>query len=246
MNISSWWFSIALRAGRAVSCRLPTLLFAVVGIAWSSGPGAGALSSLAFTELGTPGLRWTMDQSMRVAGVPLQVRGFTFAGEPSRLAQLYSGKPAYFQRILVSPGRIVLSGLRNEQHWLAEMYPTPSGSAGRVSVMRVKREGAAWARGHRAFRWLPAQAEPLFSQQDSGHARGEGASASQHVFRLLGSDQDVTAYVRQQLRSDGWLEEPVYAGLGGHSAWRRKKARLAVFSLPETGGAATLYVHHVP
>lgn len=246
MKILSLRLPRPIRAGKSLGRRTLGTCLMSLGCGWPVY--ADALSaSASFSELDVPGLQWTASQSMLLSAVPLRVRAFTFPGEPVQLAQLYSGKPAYFQRILFSTGRIVLSGLRNGEHWLADMHPTATGTGGKLSVMRVAQDQDA---SHRDpplfFRWLPAQARALFSRQDLSDASpGKDGVVGQHVFSVAMPGPDVTAYVRRQLRSDGWLEEPVYADMAGHSSWRRKTSRLALFSSQEPGGKSSLYVHHV-
>ncbi|MEB2399203.1 MAG: hypothetical protein OZ927_06655 [Alcaligenaceae bacterium] len=246
MNNRSLRVPLSTPAGAAAGRRVLGACLLSLGCGWPIHAEARA-SFAAFSEFAAPGLLWTSSQSMLLSGVPLRVRAFSYQGEPLRLAQLYAAKPAYFQRILVAGGGVVLSGLRNGEHWLAELHPAATGTSGRLSVMRVARgQPPDPGRPRPVFRWLPPQARPLFSLQDRPDAPpGKAGAAGQHVFSVAMSVTDLTAYLRRRLRSDGWVEEPAYAAVAGHSAWRRSSSRLALSSLPEAEGESSLYVHHI-
>src|SRR3546814_18920219 len=90
------------------------------------------------------------------------------------------------------------------------------------------------------FAWLPAQARRQFAHRSDRQSR----TVAQYVYSIALPVPTFTAYVRQQLRAEGWEAEPFMAGLPAHNAWRREASRLVLF--PQAGPAGTtLYVHHV-
>src|SRR3546814_1007795 len=68
------------------------------------------------------------------------------------------------------------------------------------------------------FAWLPAQARRQFAHRSDRQSR----TVAQYVYSIALPVPTFTAYVRQQLRAEGWEAEPFMAGLPAHNAWRRE------------------------
>ncbi|MGB3288674.1 MAG: hypothetical protein WBA83_05320 [Burkholderiaceae bacterium] len=188
------------------------------------------------------GLRWESVQSMFLSGVPAHVRPFASDLAALPVARSLAAHVDLFQRVLVTPGTIILSGWQANWHWLAQVDALSRGAKGYVSAMRV--DPAASAEGaalhEPGFSWLPAASRRQFVYRDASPS----AKATQHVYRIGLPMQALTAYVRRQLRAEGWEAEPAIAGLAGHSIWRHGSSRLTLFSQPVPSGT-DLYIHHV-
>ncbi|NYT85852.1 hypothetical protein [Pollutimonas harenae] len=204
-----------------------------------------ALAQASVTEslaaLTIPGFEWEAQQTMQLSGVPMYVRRFSSNDAVIPAAQALAQHSGLFERILKLNSKVVLSGLRSDWHWLAEVDTSTSGSQGYVSALHVEVDGLAQGRyaAKSSFIWLPPQARQQFDHQSTlGNKK-----VVQQVYSVALPIQTLTSYVRRQLRAEGWAPEPEFAGMGASTVWRRAGARVMLF--PQQGASGTsLYVHY--
>ncbi|AEC19858.1 putative secreted protein [Pusillimonas sp. T7-7] len=192
-------------------------------------------------DLDVPGFEWEAQQTMQLSGVPIHVRRFSSNNAVIPAAQALVRHSGLFERVLKLNSKVVLSGLRSDWHWLAEVDVSTSGSRGYVSALHVGAKGAIKDQ-HAAkpsFIWLPPQSRRQFDHQNTIGGR----KVVQQVYSIALPMQTLTSYVRRQLRTGGWMPEPEFAGMGVGMAWSRAGARLMLF--PQQGdGGTSLYVHY--
>lgn len=221
---------------RFLRLALTASFLCTAAVAWALHSAPERLNSLS-----VQGLRWGSIQPMLLSGVPAYMKPFTSGDSALPAAQSLAAHTDLFQRVLMTPGTIILSGLQADWHWLAQVDTLGAGAKGYVSAMRIGPAfPAAGAMLHDpGFSWLPAQSRRRFTYRDIASSR----TAAQHVYSIDLPMSVVTAYVRRQLRAEGWEAEPI-VGFAGHSVWRRRSSRLMLFSQAVPPGT-DLYVHHV-
>jgi hypothetical protein len=234
------------RSKTRLSCQLPRRLLgslALLGcIAFTTSAMALQVTQERLGSLVVHGLRWEPMQTMLLSGVPAYLRPFSSGNAAVPVARSLAANTDLFQRMLTIPGTIVLSGLQADWHWLARVDVLAEGAKGYVSAMHISPAwpGADQEGDKPGFTWLPAQAQRRFVYR-SGMA---SPTVAQHIYSIALPVQALTAYLRRQLRVEGWEAEPTVAVMPGYSAWRRQTSRLMLFT--QAGAAGTdLYIHHV-
>lgn len=187
-------------------------------------------------------LQWERLQAMQLSGVPVYVKTFLSSGPAIEAAQSLANHADIFQRVLTAKNKIVLSGMEPDWHWLAEIEPTAAGAKGYVSALYVdaRRLSPATAGTDVRFGWLPSHARKQFGQDISIKSQ----TVAQYVYSIALQPQDLSTYINENLRREGWISEPAVTDLEGASAWRRKHARLMLFPHANTVGTS-LFVHYV-
>ncbi|MFW7342796.1 hypothetical protein V0R37_14805 [Pollutimonas sp. H1-120] len=210
---------------------------------WMS-PAAWAVPAVPerLNSLVVQGLRWEPVQSMSMSGVPTHFKSFSSDEAMLTVARSLAAHSGLFQRVLAVKDTIILSGLQADWHWLAQVDTVAAGAAGYVSAMRIGLDSinGGQADVEPGFTWLPAPAQRRFAYRSSSPS----PTVAQYVYSIGLPMQALTAYVRRQLRAEGWEAEPTIAGLAGHSAWRRSTSRLMLFPQERPSGT-DLYIHHV-
>lgn len=202
-------------------------------------------SGVALNELSGSGLeqfRWSSTQAARLHGVPAHWREFTSPSSLLHATEALATHADRFQRVIAYKGGVLLTGVRANWHWVAEIQPDASGSRGRVSVLRIDEaqlRGLFQSRSSRNFAWLDHRALLRFS-----HESAAGGSRTTHeVYGASMSVDQITAYVQQNLRRTGWQPESRVAWWSGADAWRRGSSRLVVMLLPSKPGSTILLSH---
>jgi hypothetical protein len=214
----------------------------LVSMGWASASWALHAAPERLSSLAVQGLRWEPMQSMSLSGVPAHLKPFVSDNAAVSVALSLSTHSDLFQRVLTTPGTIVLSGLQADWHWLAQVDTLAKGAKGYVSAMRVAPAlaSAGPAGAEPGFPWLPRQAQRRFAYRSNMTS----PIVSQHVYSIALPIQALTAYVRRQLRAEGWKAEPAIAGASAYSAWHRQTSRLMLFA--QAGSVGTdLYVHYI-
>lgn len=80
-------------------------------------------------------IHWEEPWHVRSNGQRLRVETFSSRLPPDTVAQELARLHGNYQRYLVGAGRILLSGLKPGQHWLADIQGHPEGSQGYVSAL---------------------------------------------------------------------------------------------------------------
>src|SRR5690606_6894717 len=146
-----------------------------------------------------------------------------------------------FERILKLNSKVVLSGLRSDWHWLAEIDASTTGSQGYVSALHIEADDRAqsWYSARPSFIWLPPQARRQFDHQSTMGDR----KVVQQIYSVALPVRTLTSYLRRQLRTEGWAPDPEFAGMGAGTAWSRAGERVMLFPQPTASGTS-LYLHY--
>lgn len=195
----------------------------------------------ALDDLSVPGVHWQHVEPATLHGVALAYRAFRSDESPVRVAAAFSAGYPQFRQVLSVAGHLVLSGMLDDTHWLAHIEPVPAGARGVVSVLQMSRESAANAAPPTATAarpaWLPSQSRIVFD-----HAGSHSGALRQRVFRVPDKARDLSAYLRRELRRQGWSSIHPGSSSGGPDVWQRRKAVMHV-SVHSTGsGSSLLYV----
>lgn len=96
-----------------------------------------------YPGIAVAGITWHESWHVHVNGQHVSVRTFTSRLSPvaamQRLAQLH---PVY-AHYQIADGRILLSGVKEGAHWVAEIHGHPEGAQGYVSALYFSADGAA-------------------------------------------------------------------------------------------------------
>ena len=247
MVIHSAFSSVGSRKGIRwpQTCAITTsslVILCVVAFCSASFAQAAHMVQARLNALEAGPLQWEDLQAMQLSDVPVYVRNFLSTGPAIEAAQALANHADIFQRVLTAKNKIVLSGMEPDWHWLAEIEPTAAGAKGYVSALYVdaKRLSSAAAGSDARFEWLPSHARKQYGQDISINSQ----TVAQYVYSIALQPQDLTTYVDEKLRREGWVSEPAVTDLNGASAWRRKHARLMLFPHANTAGTS-LFVHYV-
>lgn len=205
---------------------------------------AWAMESIGTDLAVQDGLRfkWSEQQDMQLFGVPVVLRDFTADISLHRAARSLAANTDHFQRVLALKEKIVLSGTKADDHWVAELESTPYGVKGLVSVLSISPEQVKLAQenqGNGRFNWLPQQATLRFSQRSAIRNR----RVTQQIYSVALHPDELAAHWQIQLRRLGWGKDPKAAWLAAASVWRRNSARLVLIPKTTTDGNY-LFVHH--
>ncbi|HWL27347.1 MAG TPA: hypothetical protein VNQ97_00435 [Burkholderiaceae bacterium] len=188
-----------------------------------------------------PDVSWQEQQSVNMSGIPIHVRPFSSTLDAIQLARALASETERFQQLTTLADTLLLSGLHANAHWLAKIDVSATGSRGYVSVLEAGAAMPVHVGPGPDFRaWLPAGAAPLYRHRSIS----TGRVLEQHIYSLGGSTAVSMGYVRQQLRRQGWKDDPSFAGLGSGSAWNRNGAELTIFASAQPQGSA-LYIQHL-
>jgi hypothetical protein len=190
-------------------------------------------------SLSIPGIKWDEDYELELAQVPAYARPFQSSETAVHVARSLAVHTDIFQLALSLPGKIVLSGLDSNWHWLAQIESTQAGARGQVSALRTRLPASGNSTGT-AYSWMPVHAVRHFSHRTESAA----GTVWQQVYSVALAPAELTAYLRRQLRAEGWVGEPQLAAAPQHSAWRRNETRLMLFPQQSPGGSS-LFVHIV-
>lgn len=196
-----------------------------------------------FSKLDSSGFRWLETQSVHLRSVPAYWREFISRAPAFQAAKSMAQYADRFQRFIAFKDSVVLSGVRADWHWVAQIQSAPEGSRGRVSMLRLDaQEQQALSRSpdHSHFPWLAQNARLDFSQK----SLAAGREVTQQVYGASVPVEQITAYVQQNLRSSGWRIEPQIANVSGPEVWRRESSHLVVLSLPLGPGSA-VFLNHI-
>ncbi|NYT77948.1 hypothetical protein H0A71_13160 [Alcaligenaceae bacterium] len=201
-----------------------------------------------------PGLVWQPVQPIDVAAIPLHIKPFTATQSVARVAEALADHQDVFQRILVSPGLAILSGVSEEAHWLAEIWRVSEhaeSSAGRVSVLSFAGLPNLPVADHHAYSWLPTHATKLAQWGDGtvgppSRAAELARGVIQTLYRMPASAAISRHQLASRLRSQGWSALlPMSSELSVQSwqLWQQHGEELFLFFL-DTAQGFFLYVHH--
>ncbi len=197
---------------------------------------ADALAMKTFALLSRADLTWGEINPVFVAGQPVYWRSFH---SPKKLMVVAAGLSEFsgvFQRALLLPGKVLLSGVQDRRHWVAELTSSPQGVNGILSVLSLAPvSGASLA--DPTLAWMDTLA-----QQHLGHdTRSPSGSFSQRLYSTSLDINRVQRVVAEQLLARGWSGESTDKA-EGVSFWRKEAQSLVLFLRPAASGS-TLFVH---
>lgn len=219
------------------------LYFLWLGLASLPSPVGANPADGQWMSFAAPGVDWEAVQEMSLSAVPVRVRPFSSQRAPVEVASALALHGEFFQRILTAPGAIVLSGVQDDWHWLAQVNATNPGTRGFVSALKFDKSAPALGDGlsDPHLRWLPPQSSPQFGHRTDT----KDGPVDQSIYIVGASPDAVMGYVRRSLRAEGWLPEPLLANRDSYGAWRRENAKLTLLARA-SGQSSVLYVQHLP
>lgn len=199
----------------------------------------GAFHALASVD--TARFRWAEPQASHVHGVPVHWREFSSSAALFSTAQKLAEHSDRFQRVIAYNKSILLTGIRADWHWLAEIQQSAGGAQGRVSILQVNPQKLErlLQSPELAFPWLSKTARLQFSQESSVNGR----RVVQQVYGASLPTGDFTAYLQRHLRRTGWQHEAQMAWWPGAEVWRRASSSLLVAAMPMERGSAVFLQH---
>lgn len=147
---------------------------------WARPPSNWLDSSSARTEVerfiahvGLADARWSSVESIRVQGVLFHFSRVTVRARLASVLDAFTGKDSPFEQILFGANQVLLSGWRQERHWLLHLNAAEREVQGTLSVLPFKPEAhnmpinpdhAAilndWARAYSSLGQAPSQELP--------------------------------------------------------------------------------------
>lgn len=195
---------------------------------------SSALAVAAIQTLDQSGWVWSEESALHVSGVRMAQRRWRASVSQAQAARRLSEHFKFLDRMLILDGRIVLSGLVAERHWLAEILQHPAGSHGVISVLDAR---AVPSLGFDFSSYLPRGTHSVFRNVEAL----DNKNITRAAFRSDLPEAALLQHFRHVLSDAGWRHE---AGPGGTLRWWRGKAQLDVQVLPNPTGAQ-LWLHHV-
>lgn len=181
----------------------------------------------ALDDLSIPGVHWQRVQPASLQGVALAYRTFRSDESPVHVAAALAAGYPQFRQVLSVAGHLVLSGMHDDAHWLAHIEPGPAGTLGMISVLQIPAKSAPHAVPPTAYTswpaWLPAQSRLVFD-----HAGSRSGALRQRVFRVPDKAGDLSAYLRRELRLQGWSSIDPGSSTGGPDVWQRRQSVMHV------------------
>lgn len=107
----------------------------VPGKPWMVCISVAGMLFLGAPALGAAAIQWDAPWQVRSNGQHLSVETFSSSLPPDVVARELSRRNGAYQRYLVGDGRILLSGIKPGEHWLAEIQGRSAGSQGYVSAL---------------------------------------------------------------------------------------------------------------
>lgn len=166
---------------------------------------------------------WQRPQRMHLGGVAIEFAEFSAAQSLPDMARAFAQANPAFQQMLVMPERIVLSGIDDGHHWLAEIEMAGAGVQGRMSALALHARNAA------PGIVLPGPAPLLSATLDS---RSGAATLALHA-----RGAPAPATVAASLRQAGWQRgsPDVRRSAQAPVQWHHSDHRLTVLSGDDTG-----------
>lgn len=243
------------RAALAAACRpglmlCVSCLFFAAGLAWPLEADGHTLDVPDIAQrLALSDLWWQENHHFSAAGVPLHAREFTTRHEPAALAQAWADTATVFQRMLVLPGRLILSGLEGAWHWLASLEPTEVGTRGTVSVLFAHDSnahlpehvvGPADAVQGQIHQWLSAVGDRVLDSTIHEHSRDVALAA----YRSDWSPAQLRDYLAARLQAQSWVPMRTAQLTDSAWSWKRGSSQLVIVVAAE-GPGSVVFVQHL-
>lgn len=215
------------RRRRAVAARAASMcLMAAAGLSCSSSALALAKSDMSFPHAMTPSFRWSEPVEMQLSGLPVVVRGFVAASTLEQAARAMARHEKHFQRVTTLPGSILLSGVHQGRHWVAQLEAGPGQVKGMVSALPLDLAPPSSKRQSGVLEpWLTQNARYVFGQSSSVHGR-----AVVHSMHLPnGPLEDFVGALDQRLSQAGWRRSGAHSWVERVPGKQAGAARIDVF-----------------
>jgi len=190
-----WRFAHAVRA----------IPYALAGVALLVTNGARALPNddLSFPHAKTPTFLWSEKIDIQVSGVPVVVRGFVADMTLEDAARLMARHRRHFQRVTTLPGSILLSGVHEGRHWVAQLDAGAGRIKGMVSALPLDVKNASPHRNAGVLSpWLTHNASHVFTQS----SRIGNRNVNHSVYRHDGSLDRFLGALDTHLQRSGWYQ----------------------------------------
>lgn len=170
---------------------------------------------------------WAEPQNMIIGGVPISTLPFVSPHSAVDVAARFSSEQAIFQRVLSTPGQLILSGVKDDWHWIAVLSDDASGSSGYVSAM----SSTPIAMGAPPV-WLP----PGLSVALSVSNADDDQTVVHHVHHLSEAPSAVGPRLASWLADQGWKAQYDPGDIPGRQQWYRSGENLFVLMHSHLGG----------
>lgn len=208
-------------------------LFFISTVASANPATAGRDVMESFAMLAKGDLIWEAPQRMLIGGQPAYWRAFQ---SPKKLMVVAAGLSEFsgvFQRALMLHGKVLLSGVEGDRHWVAELTSAHDGVTGILSMLPLS-PVRAMSQTASDLNWLDT-----IARQHAEYETNE-RSVVQRVYSSTMNVNDVRATLNRQLSSGGWSSAPV-SERNGFQYWHRGSHSLMVLVMPTASGS-TLFV----
>lgn len=189
-------------------------------------------------------LQWHDHQTMLNNGVPIAMSEFSSDLQPVAIAALISNSSNLFQRVLAQHGQVVLSGINNGWHWLANINATANGSAGYISALQSvidvnMPDSASNKTIHKSNMRLPSAPKLL-----DNSFQANGYLVHQQIFKYGHSASTTYQILIKHLQLQGWVAVKQEGGNTSYKLWRRGAEQLTL-ELTSNKNATYVLVQHI-
>lgn len=231
---------------RFARCRGLSLTIAVmltgVSLFGASPPAiAGIQADMRFPHALTPAFRWSEPIEMHLSGVPVLVRSFVAATTLEQAAKSMARHSSRFQRVTTLPGSILLSGVYQGRHWVAQIEAVQGQVKGMVSALPVglDHEAAGVGLAGSLAPWLTQNARYVFGQ--SAGPLGRGAAQTVHIpHRPIG---EFIHALQTRLLKEGWRQSGINSWIAASASERAEQGRIEVFPVRVPAVGAAVLIH---
>lgn len=215
-------------------------LVAIFGFSAPVAAGAGP-AEMVFPHALTPAFRWSEHIEMRLSGLPIVVRGFVATQPLDQVAKTLARHKEKFQRITTLPGSILLSGVHQGRHWVAQLEAVQGRVQGMVSALPLDVDPASKGVEMTGFLapWLTQNAGFVFGHSSSGSGRG----IVQTVHMPHGSSRQFITALDLRLTDAGWRRSGIHSWLPAASNPAVGSGRIDVFPMHDPVLGNAVFIH---
>lgn len=189
----------------------------------------------------TPAFRWSEPIEMHLSGVPVVVRSFVAASTLEQAARAMARHKNRFQRVTTLPGSILLSGVHQGRHWVAQIEALPGQVKGMVSALPMEFEqeaGGTELTGSLAP-WLTQNARFVFGQASGRH--GPSAAQTVHVpNRPIG---EFIGALEGRLLKQGWQRSGAHSWISASATGKSGQGRIDLFPVRHPLAGTAVLIH---
>lgn len=180
------------------------------------------------------GFAWDDTELMIMEGVAIRTASFVSSDSIVRAAQRLTEVSTVFDRVLTLPEHIILSGVKDNRHWLGSIQASATGASGYVSAMQGEP-----VLGGTPPAWLPPGAATVFALKDGTDSQ----ASTQHVHRFPVHTHALRARLAQRLAQQGWKQHTDSDTQGRPWRWYRAHEQLLIVVTADQDGAL-MFTHH--